>query len=172
MQKDNPHRSLQHRRAARTILIDGRDRVLLFRGGDPARPEARTWWFTPGGEVNPGESLEDAARRELREETGVRVSELGPAIFAQSVQLEFEGVRYQQDEDYFLVRIDEPDIDETGWTDSERRAVVEYRWWSANELGPTAETVYPPDLVALLADHVPAFGTAARAMMAPALPPP
>jgi 8-oxo-dGTP pyrophosphatase MutT (NUDIX family) len=42
------------RRAARVILIDERGRVLLLRGSDPGRPEAGTWWFTPGGGVEPG----------------------------------------------------------------------------------------------------------------------
>jgi 8-oxo-dGTP pyrophosphatase MutT (NUDIX family) len=60
---------VEQRRAARIILLDESERVLLFRGGDPARPDAGTWWFTPGGAVEPGESTEAAARRELKEET-------------------------------------------------------------------------------------------------------
>ena len=50
----------------RVLVIDG-DQVLLvrhsYRGG----------WFLPGGTPEAGESLEATARREVREETGVRV---------------------------------------------------------------------------------------------------
>ena len=49
------------RQAARVVLLDDRDRVLLFRGFDPADPDRGSWWFTPGGGINPGESLEAAA---------------------------------------------------------------------------------------------------------------
>lgn len=41
---------------ARIILVDDSGQILLFRGGDPARPRAGTWWFTPGGAVEPGET--------------------------------------------------------------------------------------------------------------------
>ncbi|MBC7679310.1 MAG: NUDIX domain-containing protein, partial [Pseudorhodobacter sp.] len=60
------------RTAARVLLLDGRDRVLLFRGGDPHLPERGTWWFTPGGGLDPGEQTVDGAVRELFEETGLR----------------------------------------------------------------------------------------------------
>ena len=67
------------RQAARTLLIaDGS--VLLIKGCDPARPEAGTWWLTPGGGIDDGESLEVAAVREVLEETGLQLApdELGP----------------------------------------------------------------------------------------------
>ena len=56
------------------VLVSTDGRVLLFRGGDPGRPERGTWWVTPGGGTDPGESTAEAARRELLEETGLDVA--------------------------------------------------------------------------------------------------
>lgn len=44
------------------------DEVLLIRRG---RPPKQGEWSLPGGRIEPGERAEDAALRELREETGV-----------------------------------------------------------------------------------------------------
>ena len=54
------------RRSARVILADSADRLLLF--------ESEGFWFTPGGGVEPGETIEQAATRELWEETGLRIA--------------------------------------------------------------------------------------------------
>lgn len=40
------------RRAARVVLLDGDDRILLFRGSDPHVPDL-PFWFTPGGGADP-----------------------------------------------------------------------------------------------------------------------
>ncbi|XVU21628.1 NUDIX hydrolase [Actinoplanes sp. CA-054009] len=56
--------------AAGVLVRDDRWRVLLQR-----RSDDRTWCL-PGGAVEPGERLEEAARRELREETGLLAGDL------------------------------------------------------------------------------------------------
>ncbi|KLL09628.1 NUDIX domain-containing protein [Protofrankia coriariae] len=46
------------------------DRLLL------ANHRGQTWYFLPGGNVEPGESVETALRRETNEETGLRVRDI------------------------------------------------------------------------------------------------
>ena len=139
------------RSAARVLLLDDSDRLLLFAGADPHVPDVR-FWFTPGGGVDPGETLEEAARRELLEETGCSGVELSPPVWRRSTEFWFDGEHYRARETYVVARVPSWEVDTSGFTDLERRSVDEHRWWTLEELLATSETVYPPDLPALLAD--------------------
>jgi 8-oxo-dGTP pyrophosphatase MutT (NUDIX family) len=59
--------SLRLRDAARAVVLDPEERVLLVRFEFPRR----RGWATPGGGIDPGESDEAAIRRELAKETGL-----------------------------------------------------------------------------------------------------
>src|SRR6185437_13789046 len=88
------------RRAGRVLVIDPADRVLLLQGFDPAVPERR-FWFTIGGGADPGESLAQAAARELREESGIvaDATALGAPVWRRTAHFSFDGQPYRQEEE-------------------------------------------------------------------------
>lgn len=96
------------RTAARVVLFDYADRVLLLSGTDPQVDSS--WWITPGGGVESGEELADTARRELAEETGLRLGadELVGPIWRRVARFTFTGVEYEQTEFYFTARSGTP----------------------------------------------------------------
>jgi 8-oxo-dGTP pyrophosphatase MutT (NUDIX family) len=139
------------RRAARVVLVDRADRTLLLRGGDPARPGLR-WWFTPGGGLEAGETPAQGAVRELFEETGLRVSadDLGEPVWHQVTEFSYAGRSYRQDQDFFLVRVDEWQVDTAGFDPEERATIDDHRWWSVDEIAASSELIYPAELADLL----------------------
>jgi 8-oxo-dGTP diphosphatase len=69
------------------IVVDG-DRLLLVRRASPPYPGE---WSLPGGLLEAGERLEDAVRREVREETGLEVEVLSLAGVFERIVRDAEG---------------------------------------------------------------------------------
>jgi 8-oxo-dGTP pyrophosphatase MutT (NUDIX family) len=133
------------RQAARVLLLDPLERVLLVAH---APSSTRRVWTAPGGGLDPDETHEQAAVRELREELGVQVA-LGPWIWSRRVAFEFRGLWLEQDERWFLARA-EVDVAAAPLDDL---GAVEARWWSLEELSETAEILAP----AALPEHLAAL---------------
>jgi 8-oxo-dGTP pyrophosphatase MutT (NUDIX family) len=141
-----------NRRAGRVLLVDPGGAVLLFEGFDPGAPDAGRWWLTPGGGADEGEPVEDAAVREVFEETGLRIEPdaLGPVVATRVAEFSFDGRDYRQSEWFFAVRTERFEPTREGWEEVEHRSLVRARWWTADELDRTDATVYPQELAALL----------------------
>nr|WP_227025298.1 NUDIX hydrolase [Streptomyces tsukubensis] len=137
------------RRVARVVLLDPSDRILLLHGHEPG-DVSDDWWFTPGGGLEGDETREEAALRELTEETGITDVRLGPLLWRRTCSFPFAGRRWNQDEWYFLARTAQTVTRATALTELERRSVAGSRWWTCQELAQAHETVYPTRLAGLL----------------------
>ncbi|HZR43944.1 MAG TPA: NUDIX domain-containing protein [Ktedonobacteraceae bacterium] len=136
------------RRAARVVLLDNTKQVLLVRFEDVARDAC--WWATPGGSLEPGETFENAARRELREETGLESINLGPWIWTRSHMYRAGAKFYDQHERFFFACVPAFNAHAIHLEPDEARYFHELRWWSLEELEATNEELSPRDLPVLL----------------------
>jgi 8-oxo-dGTP pyrophosphatase MutT (NUDIX family) len=116
----------ESRPGARVLLFGPRGSVLLLHASIATRPD---FWLCPGGGVEPGETWEQAAHREVREEAGLSIT-LGPRVWFRRHVYNDGGRDYDLFELYFM-----------GWCASEQVTprkqdsyIRGHRWWSMNEL--------------------------------------
>ena len=126
----------------------------MIRYQDLRSADQPIFWLTPGGGVDPGESLIEAARRELLEEAGVADARFGPIVWYDEPAVTYEGERFQILQRYFVAHCGSEALSSTGWTELERTVIREMRWWAPEDLRGLEERIYPSRFADLLPDLI------------------
>ena len=125
------------------LLVGPGHRLLLFRVFGLA---GRYAWVPPGGAVEPHETVQDAARRELFEETGFTGLDVGDVVASTRERHHIGGRIYDCIEHFFVARASVREIDTANWTEEERWRVDRFEWWSLAEIETSPDDFFPADL--------------------------
>ena len=139
------------------LPVDPEGRVLLLHGWDPLHRD-RPFWFTIGGAAEAGESLRDAAARELYEETRISVdpAQLGEPIAQNTIEFSWGGHRIVQDQTFYAVLVESAEVSLEGLDQWEQATTDKYGWLAAGDLGGEDRPAHPdiPDLIRAAAASV------------------
>src|SRR5688572_1381973 len=151
---NRPDLPIVERWAARLVVIDAADRILLLHVQDLSNPQFGTAWELPGGGMEADETFVDAATRELREETGLEIRPecVEAPRWRRRIEYVYRGVCRHQRELVALVRISQssPSTYDSLRVGAEKEDVIEARWWSIEQIMASSERLYPRSLPTLL----------------------
>lgn len=132
------------RQTVKLLLVDPDKRLLLIHGRDPETTTSH--WYPVGGGVEPGESLDEAARREAWEETGLDWLPAGAQVWTRDVTYTYEGQAFDVHEDWLYFAVAHFDPSPAQLSEREGKSILGFRWWTAEELRTTTTLVFPPNL--------------------------
>lgn len=118
---------------AAILVVDAEGRLLLMKRSDSGL------WGPPGGSTEPGERVEQAAKRETAEETGLEIGEMSLFGVFSGPELYY---KYPNGDEVYNVTIVYLSRDFSGVVNLDGEH-TEYHWFAVNEI-PAPEDISPP----------------------------
>lgn len=138
------------RTSVKILLLNDKNELLLMCADDPKTTSAdKTYhgrfWFCPGGQMNPGESLEQAAIRELYEETGIPKDslELGPVVWFGEFDLVLNGTMTHLKQTFIVVKTKQTQAFLNAPDQWEKSFVKNLAWFSLEKIKTSEEVIFP-----------------------------
>ena len=145
------------RPTVRVLLINNKQELLLMCVESKeirsiGKEDSDRFWVTVGGEIEKGETVQQAALRELFEETGIQENEvtLGPIVWLRELDLILYGKQSHIEEQYIVAKTNKQSVTPTQLTEVEKDIVKKLQWFSLVQLVNFSETVYPIGLASLM----------------------
>lgn len=145
------------RESVQALILDEIDSVLLVRFDWPGLDPDGGFWANPGGGIESGESRTDALARELLEEVGLVMDDLGPEVWTKTAQFPMPGWDGQVDHIHLMRVAHFPPAPRFTHDKLLAENLQEIRWWSREDLAGSTATFSPrafPRLLAHLLDGV------------------
>lgn len=147
------------RNTVRIVLLNGQNQLLLMRVDDPGTHSvnekyAGSFWVTIGGKQEGNETAIQTAQRELTEETGLRINDVsfGPVIWLRELDLVLYTKAVHLNEQYILAHTNINEVSPTNLSKYESNIVKELRWFTAEDIARSKDTIYPLGLNKLISD--------------------
>jgi 8-oxo-dGTP pyrophosphatase MutT (NUDIX family) len=149
------------RSAVRVVLLNEANELLLMCMDDPTiasigEKYAGRFWTLIGGEIEPGETIQDAAVREVFEETGLSEEdiELGPQVWSGKLDLIFKGKPTHIKQEFIVAKTRRRDISLANLTPDEKEVVKQVAWFSLDRIINSGEVIHPIVLPKYLPDVI------------------
>jgi len=142
---------MRERFSVRVLLLSLDRRIFLLKYRNVGRDGTpRPCWTTAGGGIEADETIEQAAAREILEETGIADVSLGPVVWYGEDSRRSGDWDVRHKEHFIVAFAPTESLGRHSWTEHERKEILETRWWTADEIAASPEAIYPFNLGTLL----------------------
>lgn len=151
--------SLIIRNCIRALLINDKNELLLMLADDPKTTSTDgkkrgLFWFTIGGEINYNESTQEAAIREIYEETGIKENEveLGPIVWFGEFDLILDGKLTHLKQRFMVAKTKKLDVSLTKLDGWEKDVIKKLAWFSLEDIKNSEDIIHPVGIEDILPD--------------------